>query len=338
MTVKRQSGPLGGIAGRPGFWATCVVVAVGGCAQPPAQRIAGRSTNEYFPSSKYGPASPRVVADGEAVPRGGGQYLVGRPYTVAGRRYYPSETAHETQVGMASYYGAAFHGRKTANGEVFDMASISAAHPTMPLPSYARVTNLGNGRSIIVRVNDRGPYHGGRVMDLSQRAAELLDYRRSGTAHVKVEYVGRAEMGGSDDNMLLASLRTDGAPATLGGSDSIARPTLVAAAPPNLPPPPPKPVYQQDAALAPQQRQEPEPEDFEPARGRAVAPPANAPLPPNRPFDLGTIPGADLPIAAARPRAAPVKPVNFSVASRMGSEPAPKPPYPTARGYAQKSE
>ena len=106
-----------------------------------------------------GHASRKVVADGERVPRGGGQYLVGRPYTVAGRRYYPAENPSYTAVGMASWYGAAFHGRRTANGEVYDMASLSAAHPTMPLPSYARVTNLGNGYSVIVRVNDRGPYH-----------------------------------------------------------------------------------------------------------------------------------------------------------------------------------
>ena len=81
---------------------------------------------------------------------------------------------------MASWYGAAFHGRRTANGEVYDMASLTAAHPTMPLPSYARVTNLGNGYSIIVRVNDRGPYHAGRVMDVSSRVADVLDMKAHG--------------------------------------------------------------------------------------------------------------------------------------------------------------
>ena len=115
-----------------------------------------------------------------------------------------------TVVGMASWYGAAFHGRRTANGEVYDMGSITAAHPTMPLPSYARVTNLDNGYSVIVRVNDRGPYHGGRVMDVSSRAADVLGFKGAGTAKIKVDYVGRAPMEGSDDNTLLASLRTDG--------------------------------------------------------------------------------------------------------------------------------
>jgi rare lipoprotein A len=143
--------------------------------------------------------------------------LVGRPYTVAGRRYYPAENPSYTAVGMASWYGAAFHGRRTANGEVYDMASLSAAHPTMPLPSYARVTNLENGYSVIVRVNDRGPYHGGRVMDVSSRVADVLDMKAMGTAKVKVDYVGPAPMEGSDDSQLLASLRTDGSPANMIG-------------------------------------------------------------------------------------------------------------------------
>ena len=122
-----------------------------------------------------------------------------------------------TAVGMASWYGAAFHGRRTANGEVYDMASLSAAHPTMPLPSYARVTNLENGYSVIVRVNDRGPYHAGRVMDVSSRVADVLDMKGMGTAKVKVDYVGPAPMEGSDDSQLLASLRTDGSPANMIG-------------------------------------------------------------------------------------------------------------------------
>ena len=151
------------------------------------------------------------------VPHGGGQYLVGRPYTVAGRRYYPAENPSYTAVGMASWYGAAFHGRRTANGEVYDMASLSAAHPTMPLPSYARVTNLQNGYSVIVRVNDRGPYHAGRVMDVSSRVADVLDMKAMGTAKVKVDYVGAAPIEGSDDSQLLASLRTDGSPANMIG-------------------------------------------------------------------------------------------------------------------------
>jgi rare lipoprotein A len=192
--------------------------ALAGCATPqPATRLSYAHGHEHFSQSKYGHASRKVVADGEAVPHGGGQYLVGHPYTVAGHRYYPAEDPSYTATGMASWYGAAFHGRRTANGEVYDMASLSAAHPTMPLPSYARVTNLGNGYSVIVRVNDRGPYHAGRVMDVSSRVADVLDMKAMGTARVKVDYVGPAPMEGSDDSQLLASLRTDGSPANMNG-------------------------------------------------------------------------------------------------------------------------
>src|SRR6187401_2518612 len=146
---------------------------------------------------KYGvSASPRVVDAGEPVPKGGGTYRVGKPYVVAGRTYVPEEDANYRADGMASWYGDDFHGRLTANGEVFDMHSIAAAHPTLPLPSYVRVTNLRNKRSLIVRVNDRGPYHADRVIDVSVRAARMLDFHQYGTTRVRVEYVGRAAIEG----------------------------------------------------------------------------------------------------------------------------------------------
>jgi len=160
--------------------------------------------------SRYGVSpSPRVVADGDPVPKGGGSYRIGAPYTVGGRTYYPQDDPHYRATGLASWYGDDFHGRLTANREVFDHDGISAAHPTMPLPSYARVTNLSNGRSLIVRVNDRGPYHGNRIIDVSRRAADFLGFRTSGTAWVKVEYVGRAPLEGSDDRLLAATFRQD---------------------------------------------------------------------------------------------------------------------------------
>ena len=138
----------------PLFAGTAILVA--GCAQAPT----AKRSKEFFPESIYGRASQRVVTNGEAVPRGGGKYLVGRPYTIAGKKYVPQEmNKGQGQVGGASWYGDAFHGRRTANGEIYDMAALSAAHPTMPLPSYARVTNMKNNRSIMVRVNDRGPFH-----------------------------------------------------------------------------------------------------------------------------------------------------------------------------------
>ena len=162
---------------------------------------------------RYGvAASARAVASGEPVPKGGGVYRVGKPYEVAGRTYVPEEDINYSAVGLASWYGDDFHGRYTANGEIFDMHSISAAHPTLPLPSYVRVTNLANNRSIVVRVNDRGPYVGGRLIDVSVKTAQLLGFHGNGVTRVKVEYVGRAPLEGSDDRKLVATLR-ENAPA-----------------------------------------------------------------------------------------------------------------------------
>ena len=162
---------------------------------------------------RYGvAASPRVVEPGQPVPKGGGVYRVGQPYMVAGRMYFPQADPNYRAEGLASWYGEDFHGRLTANGEVYDMHGLSAAHPTLPMPSYARVTNLANRRSVIVRVNDRGPYHANREIDLSGKAAEVLGFRDHGVARVRVEYVGAAPLEGSDDRMLLATLR-EGAPA-----------------------------------------------------------------------------------------------------------------------------
>jgi len=146
------------------------------------------------------------------VPKGGGAYRVGQPYTINGQTYYPTDNPSYRAEGVASWYGPDFHGRLTANGEIFDMHGISAAHPTMPIPSYARVTNLDNGRSLIVRVNDRGPYARNRVIDVSIGAANALGFYGEGLARVRVEYVGRAPIGGSDDRVLLATLR-EGRPA-----------------------------------------------------------------------------------------------------------------------------
>ena len=183
--------------------AACLMLA--NCAS--SGKFASRVDPKYGVSS-----SPRVVELGNPVPKGGGTYRVGKPYTVGGRVYVPEEDVNYAQEGMASWYGDDFHGRLTANGEVFDMGSLTAAHPTLPMPSYARVTNLSNGKSLIVRVNDRGPYHGNRLIDVSNKAAELLEFKGNGVARVRVEYVGRAPLEGSDDRQLLATLRT-GVPA-----------------------------------------------------------------------------------------------------------------------------
>lgn len=293
------------------------MLALTGCATQTAQQHYAHG-HEYFSQAQYGHASPKVVADGQPVPRGGGQYLVGRPYTIAGHTYYPSENASYTAVGMASWYGAAFHGRRTANGEIYDMASLTAAHPTMPLPSYARVTNLDNGYSVIVRVNDRGPYHGGRVMDVSSRAADVLGFKGDGTARIKVEYVGQAPMEGSDDNALLASLRTDGSPANLNGYSA---PVMVAGAGGAEPGPSPFQALFAQARAAPPPAPEPQPEPVRVAAVESEPPPApvrettkvslafrqgTVPLPPSRPFDLGSIHAASVVVVASQPRPTPV--------------------------------
>jgi rare lipoprotein A len=209
---------------------------------------------------KYGvAASPRVVDFGEPVPKGGGTYRVGKPYVVAGRMYVPEENPDFRQEGLASWYGDDFHGRLTANGEVFDMGGISAAHPTLPMPSYARVTNLGNKRSIIVRINDRGPYHSNRVIDLSHQAANLLGFTGNGVARVRVEYVGRAPLEGSDDRTLMATLR-EGQPAPAPSS------VMLASAKP-----------------------------FLSNNGVSGAISDTMPLPPDRPYNLGEGGGASVP-------------------------------------------
>jgi len=198
-----------GTGGRYGHLAHLLVLGISGLALANCSNgnMAGRIDPRYGVA-----ASARAVEPGQPVPKGGGVYRIGKPYQVAGRLYVPEENINYTAVGLASWYGNDFHGRYTANGEVFDMNSISAAHPTLPLPSYARVTNLANHRSIIVRVNDRGPYVGDRLIDVSVKTAELLGFYGHGVARVKVDYVGRAPLEGSDDRKLVATLR-EGKPA-----------------------------------------------------------------------------------------------------------------------------
>ncbi|GLK55150.1 rare lipoprotein A [Methylopila capsulata] len=162
--------------------------------------------------------SPQVVAAGKPVPKGGGVYSVGKTYQVAGKVYSPAtRKPGPVGVGLASFYGARFHGRRTANGEVFDSAALSAAHPSLPLPSYVRVTNVTNGRSVVVRVNDRGPFHKGRLIDVSQRTADVLGFRRAGVGAVKIDYVGLAPLAGTDDRQLLATYKEFGRPAAPEG-------------------------------------------------------------------------------------------------------------------------
>jgi rare lipoprotein A len=124
----------------------------------------------------------------------GGIYKIGKPYEIEGDWYYPQEDATYDNIGIASWYGSKFHGRRTANGEIFDMDLLTAAHPTLPMPVRAKVTNLENGRSVVVRINDRGPFAKDREIDMSRHAADVLGFKEKGTAQVRVQYLGRAPL------------------------------------------------------------------------------------------------------------------------------------------------
>jgi rare lipoprotein A len=309
MFVSRASRFLG---------VSAVALVLANCASEPnrTRQISAQNQREigaFADKRKYGSASPRVVQYGDNVPKGGGRDHVGKPYQVAGRWYTPRDNPNYTAVGHSSWYGDAFHGRKTANGEVYDKHAYTAAHPTMPLPSYARVTNMTNNRSIIVRVNDRGPFHGGRIIDVSERVAHALEFKHLGTARVKVDYVQRANTRGSDDRLLVSTLRTDGQLAQLpGGSTPVPsqQPIMVASndSPPGVSASRPAfaPVRQQPAAAPSQIRPQ---TDEEPAQAETPEQNAGAvqvtetrpvrramPLPVDRPFDLGSIPGAGTPM------------------------------------------
>jgi len=210
-----------GTGARLACWATIglACLAVAGCAS--SDKLSSRIDPRYGVTS-----SPRLVDFGDPVPKGGGTYRIGKPYSVAGRTYVPEEDIHYRAEGLASWYGDDFHGRQTANGEIFDMTAL-------PMPCYVRVTNLRNGKSIILRVNDRGPYHGNRLIDVSTRAAKLLEFDGFGVARVRVEYVGHAPLEGSDDRLLEATLRTGiPAPAPSAVMVASARPFVPEAASP----------------------------------------------------------------------------------------------------------
>jgi rare lipoprotein A len=139
---------------------------------------------------KHSANSSRIAATGELTVKSENRT---REHSVKVTHEHSVQKANYTAVGMASWYGEDFHGRRTANGETFDMNSLSAAHPSLPLPSNVRVTNLGNHRSVVVRVNDRGPFVDGRVIDVSAKTAKALGFYDDGLSKVKVEYVGRAQ-------------------------------------------------------------------------------------------------------------------------------------------------
>ena len=185
-----------------------ITLSLAACSNPSRQETAKKG----FSPSEYGvAASKRVVEPGTPVPRGGGVYRVGKAYKVRGKSYQPKFDPSLDEAGIASWYGDDFHGRRTANGEIYNMHAFSAAHRTLPLPSYVRVTNTMNGRSVVVRVNDRGPFHSDRIIDLSKRSAQLLDFHGHGIARVRVTYVGAAPLDGNDD-WLVTTVKANGVP------------------------------------------------------------------------------------------------------------------------------
>jgi rare lipoprotein A len=181
---------------------------------------------------------------------GGGVYKVGNPYQIDGVWYYPAVDYSYAETGIASWYGPNFHGKYTANGELYDMNDLTAAHRTLPLPSIVRVTNLENGRSIKLKVNDRGPFAKGRIIDVSRRGAQLLGFDGKGTAQVRIEIVAdesraiAASMMGKTDPVI-AEKAPPAPPATVASAD-LAPPPGVKAAPPSRasspPPSAPPPV------------------------------------------------------------------------------------------------
>lgn len=182
---------LSPVAWRLGAHAAAVggLLVLGACA---------RSAQESSPRRLHTTWSPRVVSEGQSVPRGGGVYKLGSAYQIKGQWYQPREEPAYDRHGIASWYGADFHGRKTANGEVYDMNALTAAHPTLPLPSYVHVTNIDTGRTLLVRVNDRGPYANDRIIDMSRHSARLLGFEGRGTARVRVTYAGPAPLDGNE--------------------------------------------------------------------------------------------------------------------------------------------
>lgn len=148
-------------------------------------------------------------------PTGGGSglptsgiYKIGKPYQVNGVWYYPAEDFNYDETGVASWYGPGFHAKNTANGEIYDQNELTAAHKTLPMPSLVRVTNLDNGRSVVVRVNDRGPYANGRVIDMSRRGAQLLGFEGGGTAKVRVQIL-------AEESRAIAAAARQGTPAPI---------------------------------------------------------------------------------------------------------------------------
>ena len=218
---------------------TCAVIALGALA-------AGCTTT---PETKV------------SVPSNAGIYRIGNPYQIGDTWYYPREQPDYDETGIASWYGPGFYGHNTADGEIFDTGALSAAHRTLPMLVNVRVTDLENGKSVVLRVNDRGPFAKSRIIDVSERAARLLGFYNQGTARVRVQYLARADL-------------PDGGPQPFGAGTSAAVTAAVPAAPA-------APVETEPLAAIPEARELPQ---------AAAAAPAPVPLPSAAASDVGALP------------------------------------------------
>ena len=214
-----------------------LAIDVGLCENGTAERLGRACLGRLLPVALVlglgacagGYTGPAAVSDHASH----GYYKVGNPYQVNGIWYYPREDYSYNETGIASWYGPGFHKERTANGEVFNQEEVTAAHKTLPMPSLVRVTNLDNGRSIVVRVNDRGPFVAGRIIDMSHRSAQLLGFDRVGTAKVRVQIL-------ADESRAVAAAARAGRPADyaeLGAAPKAAPLGVVGTV--GLPPPPP---------------------------------------------------------------------------------------------------
>jgi len=276
---------------------------------------------------------------------GRGSYRIGKPYVIDGTTYYPAEDMSYSETGIASWYGPGFHGRSTANGESYDQEQISAAHKTLPLPTIVRVTNLDNGKSVVARVNDRGPFVPGRIIDMSKGGARELGLDLTGVARVKVEVMRReselvkqiAMNGGTRADQMAALNNPNAAPPPVLDSSPVNGP-MVASAPPvtSAPPasstpvvsasqpiwspgdPPPRPgtayaPISSDAPPAPQPVPPPVPSSSSQVTSTAIAPPSSYSPPPPPPlatpsYSQSVQPTQLAPPPPPAPVAAPVAP------------------------------
>jgi rare lipoprotein A len=304
-------------SGKFALW--CAVAAtLSACGNAPKESGTLPSSSSWWswPSS----SSPTA---GSTAQSPGFYYKVGKPYAIGGTWYYPKEDWNYNETGIASWYGEQFHGRYTADGEVFDLNSLSAAHRTLPLPCVVRITNLENGRSIKLRVNDRGPYARGRIIDVSRRAAQLLGFEGVGTAKVRVQIV-------VPDSMEVAAAARRGGIRVAAARTAPPTPAAVVAAvvsaPLTLPvsvleamrggsgptvssqQPPPRPAEVRFAENKPLATPLPPPRRVEPQRGPAAIRVAdNTRQADNRPYIFDDLPApANVEVSANEPPAQPL--------------------------------